>query len=170
MDQIVKNAIGKYDGLVYCRNCRDNYSLPDWFCKAIGTCGVCKTEGEYLIYQHIAEINNHYKQFNTDNSMKLTGTIKVIFEKLTFDSGFEKQEIVITTNDQYPQDVKIEFVKEKIDQLKDYAEGSAVEVSINIRGNEYNGKYYVNIQGWKIEDPTNQQAAPATAQETDENF
>ena len=23
-------------------------------------------------------------------------------------------------------------------------------VAFNLRGNEYNGKYYVNLQGWKI--------------------
>jgi hypothetical protein len=46
--------------------------------------------------------------------------------------------------------VAIDFVKDKCDVLNAYKVGDSVEVGINIRGNEYNGKYYVSLQGWKI--------------------
>jgi len=35
-----------------------------------------------------------------------------------------------------------------VDLLK---KGDRVKVSFNIRGNEYKGRYYVNLQAWKIE-------------------
>lgn len=83
-------------------------------------------------------------------SYELNGKIKVINEKQTFASGFEKQEFVVTTQEQYPQDVKFEAIKDKIDMLTGLQAGDEVTVSFNIRGNEYNGKYYVNLQAWRI--------------------
>lgn len=83
--------------------------------------------------------------------MKVTGKIKLINETQTFDSGFTKREFVVTTNETYPQDIKIEVVKDKCSLLDMFKVGQDVEVSINLRGSEYKGKYYVNIQGWKIE-------------------
>lgn len=82
--------------------------------------------------------------------MELTGKIKVIMETVTYDSGFQKREMVVTTGDEYPQDIKVEFIKDKCSVLDGYAVGDSVTVGINLRGNEYEGKYYVNIQGWKI--------------------
>ncbi|MDA3873651.1 MAG: DUF3127 domain-containing protein, partial [Kiritimatiellae bacterium] len=44
----------------------------------------------------------------------MTGTVKVVMDLMTFDSGFTKREFVITTKDQYPQDVKFETVRDKV--------------------------------------------------------
>jgi hypothetical protein len=83
-------------------------------------------------------------------SYEITGTIKVIQETQTFDSGFAKREFVITTEDKYPQDVKLEFVKDKVSELDAYDTGDQVTVAFNIRGNEYKDRYYVNLSAWKI--------------------
>jgi hypothetical protein len=95
-------------------------------------------------------------------SLSITGTVKAIFDTQTFVSGFQKREFVITTAEQYPQDVKFEVVKEKCDLLDRYNVGQSLTVHFNIRGNEYGGKYYVNLQAWKLEGAT---AAPAAAPE-----
>ena len=85
------------------------------------------------------------------SELKLKGTIKIIGEMQTFDSGFKKVDFVITTSDQYPQDVKFEIVKDKAENFLKYNKiGQEVDVSFNIRGNEYNGKYYVNLSAWKV--------------------
>tara|TARA_R100000935_G_C2758564_1_gene132673 strand:- start:253 stop:591 length:339 start_codon:yes stop_codon:yes gene_type:complete len=87
--------------------------------------------------------------------MEITGTLKLIGETITGTSKkngneWSKQQIVVTTNDTYPQDIAIDFMGDKISQLTQYKVGSPVVVSINIKGNEYNGKYYNSINGWKI--------------------
>jgi len=82
--------------------------------------------------------------------MEITGTIKLIEETQTFDSGFTKRGFVVTTDDDYPQDLYMEFVKDKVSILDEYSAGNNVTVDINLRGREYNGKYYVNITAWKI--------------------
>ena len=96
--------------------------------------------------------------------LKINGRVKLIMDLQSWDSGFTKREFVITTNEQYPQDVKLECIKDKTNLLDGLAEGDEVEVSFNIRGNEYNGKYYVNLQAWKLqrEDNGMNQEAPPT--------
>ena len=82
--------------------------------------------------------------------LKLFGKVKLILDLQSWDSGFTKREFVITTNEQYPQDVKLECIKDKTSLLEGLSEGDDVEVSFNVRGNEYNGKYYVNLQAWRL--------------------
>lgn len=79
------------------------------------------------------------------------GTIKVIEQTVTFDSGFKKREVVITSNDdKYPQDVKFDFTKDSVEKLDSFKVGDTVKVAFSIRGNEYNGKYYVNLGAFSI--------------------
>ena len=51
-------------------------------------------------------------------------------------NGFRKREMVITTEEQYPQHIMIEFVQDKTDLLNNYNVGQDVKVSINVRGRE----------------------------------
>jgi len=83
--------------------------------------------------------------------MELAGKVKLLFDTQEFASGFRKREFVITTQEQYPQDVKFEAIKERIDMIDQLKTGDEVTVHFNIRGNEYQGKYFVNLQAWRIE-------------------
>ncbi len=90
------------------------------------------------------------------------GTLKLIGDVQTFSSGFTKREFVVTTaHDKYPQDIKFEIVKDKCAQLDPFKVGQEVVVNFDIRGNEYNGKYYVNLSCWKIQPADG--SAPATS-------
>ncbi|WP_018970179.1 DUF3127 domain-containing protein [Rubritalea marina] len=93
---------------------------------------------------------------------ELSGKIKLIDQTQTFNSGFTKREFVITTSDsKYPQDIKFEVVKDRCEQLDQYALGQEVLVNFDVRGNEYNGRHYVNLNCWKIQAAGNAGAAPA---------
>ena len=82
---------------------------------------------------------------------ELTGKIKIIQEAKTFDSGFTKREMVVIVEDgKYPQEINIEFVQDKVALLDGLQIGQGVTVSFDIRGREYNGRYFNNLQGWKI--------------------
>ncbi|MDX1735738.1 MAG: DUF3127 domain-containing protein [Halioglobus sp.] len=83
---------------------------------------------------------------------ELTGKIKLIQETKTFDSGFQKREMVVTVEDgRYPQEINLEFVQDKISLLDDLQPGQEVTVTFDIRGREYNGRYFNNLQGWKVQ-------------------
>ncbi|RLQ21380.1 DUF3127 domain-containing protein [Seongchinamella sediminis] len=82
---------------------------------------------------------------------ELSGKIKLIQEPKTFDSGFSKREMVVTVDDgRYPQDINLEFVQDKVSLLDNLQAGQEVTVSFDIRGREYNGRYFNNLQGWKV--------------------
>lgn len=89
--------------------------------------------------------------------MELQGKIKMIDETKTFGTnGFRKRELVITTEEQYPQVIMIEFVQDKTDLLNAFKVGQDVKVSINVRGREWvnpqgETKYFNSIQGWRVE-------------------
>lgn len=69
----------------------------------------------------------------------------------TFGSGFTKREFVVTVgDDRYPQDIKMEFVKDKTSLLDKYRPGLRVKIGFDLRGGEHNGRYYVNLQAWRI--------------------
>lgn len=81
---------------------------------------------------------------------ELNGQIKLISDQQTFPSGFTKREFVVTTDENYPQDVKIECIKDRCSLLDGMAVGDKVSVNFNIRGNEYKDRYYVNLQAWRM--------------------
>ena len=84
-------------------------------------------------------------------AFELKGKIKVLFEQQDFPSGFYKRDFVITTNEQYPQDIKLSALKERVEQLIGLGEGDEVLVKFDLRGREYNGNYYVDLNAWRIE-------------------
>lgn len=83
-----------------------------------------------------------------------------------FESGFKKREFVIQIEDgKYPQNIKIEAIKDDVLYLESYNIGDAISVAFNLRGNEYNGKFYVSLQAWKF-DRKKPGAAPAPQRST----
>jgi len=83
---------------------------------------------------------------------EMTGTVKRVMDPQTFSSGFSKREFVVTTEgDRFPQDIKFECVKDKCALLDNVAAGQRVKVTFDLRGNEYNGRYYVNLTASRIQ-------------------
>jgi len=92
---------------------------------------------------------------------ELSGKIKLIQEPKTFDSGFTKREMVVIVEDgKYPQEINLEFVQDKVALLEALQPGQEVTVSFDIRGREYNGRYFNNLQGWKVVTAGDVAAAP----------
>ena len=82
---------------------------------------------------------------------ELTGKIKLIQEPKTFNSGFTKREMVVIVEDgKYPQEINLEFVQDKVALLDALEPGQEVTVTFDIRGRQYNGRYFNNLQGWKV--------------------
>jgi len=100
--------------------------------------------------------------------MELTGRVKVIKDEQSFASGFTKREFVITTEEQYPQDISFELLKEKGDLITKYNQGDRIKVSFDIRGREWQGKYFNSLVAWRIDNAdavAPQQAPPAAYQQ-----
>lgn len=104
--------------------------------------------------------------------MELTGKIKLINETKEFGSnGFKKRELVLTTDEQYPQHIIIEFVQDKCGILDKYKVGQDVKVGLNLRGREWTNpqgevKYFNTIQGWRIDGVNSNEAPPVPPAES----
>ena len=89
--------------------------------------------------------------------MEVLGSIKVIGEVQEISATFKKRELVVSTDEQYPQTLSIEFIQDKTDLLNKFEIGQNVKVGINLRGREWENpqtkeiKYFNSIQGWRIE-------------------
>ncbi len=100
--------------------------------------------------------------------MEVIGRIKLIKATETVgNNGFQKRDIVVTTDEQYPQHLSIQFVQDKCALLDNYQVGQDVKVSINLRGREWinpegQAIYFNTIQGWRIENLMPQQAQNQT--------
>lgn len=95
--------------------------------------------------------------------MEITGKLKEIFEAQEFKSGFTKREFVVTTQEQYPQDIKLELYNDKCSLIDSFSKGQEIKVEFNLRGNEFNGRYFVNLNAWRIsnEQPGDKGGSPA---------
>jgi hypothetical protein len=100
--------------------------------------------------------------------MEVSGKVKVVSAEIQVSATFRKRELVVTTDEQYPQHIMIEFTQDKSDLLNNVAVGDAVKVSINLGGREWvnpqgETKYFNSIRGWRVEKL--QAEAPAAAQQ-----
>ena len=98
--------------------------------------------------------------------MEISGNIKVINPEVQVSPSFKKRDLVITTEEPYPQHILIEFTQDKCDLLNNYSIGDFAKVSINIRGREWQSpqgetKYFNSIQGWRIEKGQTAPEAPS---------
>ena len=96
---------------------------------------------------------------------QITGTIKRIFNTQQVSEKFAKRDLVVTTNEMYPQDVKMQFTQDKCGLLDLYKEMDQVVVDINIRGREWINKegeevYFVTLEAWKINHDNGGQNSP----------
>ncbi len=109
--------------------------------------------------------------------MEVTGRVKMIDQtKEVGSGGFKKRDIVVTTDEQYPQHILVQFVQDKCDLLNNYQVGDQVKIDINLRGREWTNQqgetvYFNTIQGWRIgkvqaEAPVASQTPPMPAAET----
>ena len=82
---------------------------------------------------------------------EMVGAVKVVLDMMTFPSGFSKREFVVTSEEDYPQDIKFVCMKEKCGLLDKVAPGDRVKILFSIRGNLYKERYYVDLQAFRVD-------------------
>jgi hypothetical protein len=89
--------------------------------------------------------------------MEVIGRIKKIGPVNEYGAnGFKKRELVLVTEEQYPQFILVEFTQDRCTLLDPLQEGQQVKVSFNLRGREWinpqgEAKYFNSLNGWKVE-------------------
>ena len=84
--------------------------------------------------------------------LKLKGKLIVKSEPKQVSEKFRVMDFVIEVQDQkYPQSIQFQLMNDRIAEMDKYSIGEDLEVSFDIRGREYNGKYYNSLNAYKIE-------------------
>ena len=97
----------------------------------------------------------------------VSGTVRYISPDIQVSASFKKRELVVTTEEQYPQHILINFVQDKTEYLDRIVVGNKVSVSVNLRGREWldpktnTNRYFNDIQGWKVSQDTTEPQAQA---------
>ena len=109
--------------------------------------------------------------------MEVLGKIRVVGVVQQVTASYKKRELVVTTDEQYPQHLMVEFGQDKCDLLNNYNVGEVVKVSINLRGREWvspqgETKFFNSLQGWRIEKQatTTDSSTPSAPMPTAETF
>ena len=100
-------------------------------------------------------------------TFRFTGDVDRVGELQTFDSGFTKREIVLTTGGEYPQLVKIEFLKDDTRMVENLNKGMNLTVEFELRGNDWKGKIFTNLIGISVE--INGDTKPLPTNDNDDN-
>lgn len=106
-------------------------------------------------------------------SFEITGTLVKKFETETKGESFRVRDFVIKANDggQYDNFVKFQTTQDRTAIVDDYNEGDEIKVHFDLRGREWQGKYFTNLNAWRVEKVSGDAAsAPAAAAESFNDF
>ena len=86
--------------------------------------------------------------------MEIQGVLKHILPLETGETksgkAWQKQTIVVETQETYPKLIAVEVSEKAISRLQDYQIGHTITCSINIESREYNGRWFTSVKAWKI--------------------
>ncbi|MFN8338488.1 MAG: DUF3127 domain-containing protein [Saprospiraceae bacterium] len=84
-------------------------------------------------------------------TFEIEGILHKKFEIESKSASFQTREFVISTDGTYPQYVKFQLTQDKCGIVDAMNEGEKIKVSFDLRGREWQGKYFTNLNAWKVE-------------------
>jgi hypothetical protein len=89
--------------------------------------------------------------------MEVLGKVHLLGVEVNVTASYAKRELVVKTDEQYPQFISIEFGQGKCNEYLDKLKiGDEVKIGINLGGREWTNpqgevKYFNSIKGWKVD-------------------
>lgn len=94
-------------------------------------------------------------------SFQITGKLHKKFDTENKTQTFQAREFVILINEsQYPQYIKFQLTQDRCGLIEPYEEGTEIEVHFDLRGREWNEKYFTNLNAWRINAPQSASSGP----------
>jgi len=84
-------------------------------------------------------------------SFETTGLLHKVFEQQSKSETFQTREFVIKLDGNYPQFIKFQLTQDRCDLINNFKEGDTVKVSFDLRGREWNERYFTNLNAWRID-------------------
>jgi len=105
-------------------------------------------------------------------SFTVKGKLEKILDEVTGTSTrgeWKKREFVITTQDeQYAKTICFTLFNDKVSLIEGFQPGTELEVAFNLESREYQGRYFHNVNAWRIQPAM--AAAPGAPQGTVPQF
>jgi len=93
-------------------------------------------------------------------SYELTGKLHKKYETESKSEKFQAREFVVETMDgSYNQYIKFQLTQDRCALVDDYNEGEQIKVHFDLRGREWNEKFFTNLNAWRLEKPAAAAAA-----------
>jgi hypothetical protein len=84
-------------------------------------------------------------------SFEIEGILHKKYDTESKTDSFKTREFVITTEGMYPQYVKFQLTQDKCSAIDSFQEGERIKVSFDLRGREWQGKYFTNLNAWRVD-------------------
>lgn len=84
-------------------------------------------------------------------SFEVEGKLHKKFDTEQKSGTFQTREFVLLVESQYPQYIKFQLVQDRCDVIDSFEEGTDLKVYFDLRGREWQGKYFTNLQAWRVE-------------------
>lgn len=80
---------------------------------------------------------------------------------------FQTREFVLEiVSGQYPEYVKFQAIQDRCQLLDAFQEGDVVKVSFDLRGREWQGKFFTNLNAWRVEKADGNAATTSAPEQT----
>lgn len=104
-------------------------------------------------------------------AFEVEGKLIKKFDTESKTASFQAREFVIEVPDgNYPQMVKFQLVQDRCNMLDTYEEGEQIKVHFDLRGREWQGKYFTNLNAWRIDKASDSQSASDAPVPSDDPF
>lgn len=84
-------------------------------------------------------------------NFSIEGKLHKVFEMEAKNATFSTRDFVIEIGGQYPQVIKFQLVQDRCGLIDQFKDGDGIKVHFDLRGREWNGKYFTNLHAWKLE-------------------
>jgi hypothetical protein len=85
-------------------------------------------------------------------SYEVEGKLHKKFDTEQKSGTFQTREfVIIVEQGQYPQYIKFQLVQDRCEIIDPVPEGADIKVYFDLRGREWQGKYFTNLQAWRVE-------------------
>ena len=98
-------------------------------------------------------------------AFEIEGTLFKIYPTESKSASFSAREFVISIpSGSYSEYPKFQLVQDRVSAIDPFSEGDQIKVFFDLKGREWQGKYFTNLNCWRIERASGATSSPAPTQ------
>lgn len=84
-------------------------------------------------------------------SFEVQGKVYKVFPTESKTASFQAREFVIELDGQYTQYIKFQLTQDRCGLIDNYNAGDQINVHFDLRGREWQDKFFTNLNAWRVE-------------------